>query len=87
MDKGSKVECYPNPVTEVLQLQLQLTTAAPVNLTIYDALGNLLLEEKYNLDAGTQQLSFKEILKSGLYLYTIDIGEERHHGSFVKLVE
>jgi len=64
---------YPNPFNPVTKISYQLKNSGPVNLTIYNPLGQQLIslvneyqaEGKYNIDFDASSLS------SGIYYYKL----------------
>jgi hypothetical protein len=63
------VQCFPNPCSHLLNLQLDLAQKSEIIITIYDGLGNSLLTKNYgNLNKGNhQQQILLDRLNPGVY--------------------
>ncbi|HAS41278.1 MAG TPA: hypothetical protein DCS93_12405 [Microscillaceae bacterium] len=77
---------YPNPFLNTLTLSLELPKEGQVSLKIFDLVGRLQKTNVYkNLKAGKQLLEVDvQALKSGTYLYHLQVGEQLIKGKIVK---
>ena len=72
LSNGSSVSVYPNPANDVLNISLE-TIKENTEIKIYNQLGEIVLTEHLT----TQNSSFKtNHLQSGVYFYTILVGEK-----------
>ena len=87
------VSNYPNPFNQATTVHFGLPEAAPVTLTVHDALGR---QVATLVDGGLRQAGFHsavwdgrnnagQTVASGLYLYRLHIGESLKTGSMVLL--
>ena len=87
------VSNYPNPFNQATTVHFGLPKAAPVTLTVHDALGR---QVATLVDGGLRQAGFHsavwdgrnnagQTVASGLYLYRLHIGESLKTGSMVLL--
>jgi hypothetical protein len=71
---------YPNPTTDVLNIEYTLAEAAEVNISIHDVQGRLVfLLESTEQDAGNQKMILNLDnygLTTGIYLLRIETGEK-----------
>jgi len=63
------IKCYPNPCSDLLNLEIDLPQKSEIIIMIYDCLGNLLLSKNCGTrDKGNQQYEiFLDTLKPGVY--------------------
>lgn len=71
------LRAYPNPASTQLTFEFELPEAAPVNITLYNPLGQpvqVLAGE--NLPAGHQQINWQRPASApaGLYYYRLQVG-------------
>jgi hypothetical protein len=65
----STVKVYPNPVKDMLQIQVQSVAAGDFTLRVVDAQGRLMLSRKYGVIAGPQTLTLPvQNLAKGWYV-------------------
>jgi hypothetical protein len=71
-DFGGKVECYPNPTTDVINVDLSdLTDYSGQKLRIMNLSGQIVYEE--NVNQSKVVIDVKSLLSSGIYvLNTVD---------------
>lgn len=72
--EDGKVWIYPNPTTDLLNISLRLATAEQVNFTVYDAIGQLVMQGVL-IDAieGSNELQLNtNRLTSGVYALVIE---------------
>ncbi|MCO6477722.1 MAG: T9SS type A sorting domain-containing protein [Phaeodactylibacter sp.] len=72
------LRAYPNPASTQLAFEFELPEAAPVNITLYNPLGQPVQElTDENLPAGRQRINWQRpaSLPAGLYYYRLQIGE------------
>ncbi|MCB9288985.1 MAG: T9SS type A sorting domain-containing protein [Lewinellaceae bacterium] len=72
------LRAYPNPASTQLTFEFELPEAAPVNITLYNPLGQPVQElTDENLPAGRQRIKWQRpaSLPAGLYYYRLQIGE------------
>ncbi|MCX6155098.1 MAG: aryl-sulfate sulfotransferase [Candidatus Kapabacteria bacterium] len=87
-DKNNLVYIYPNPFSDKINFDLNLTTDLKVNLKIFDIFGilriNLLNNEMIN--AGIHTISFPtQLSKSGIYIWKLEINNLTLFGKLIKL--
>jgi hypothetical protein len=72
VDFGSKVECYPNPTTDVINVDLSnLNDYSGQKLRIMNLSGQIVYEE--NVNQNKMVIDVKSLLSSGIYvLNTVD---------------
>ena len=68
---------YPNPVTDMLHLKLP--TGAPAEVSVYDAVGQLVIQA-----GGVQQLNVAGLAAGQYGLVVVDPQGRRMHARFVK---
>ncbi len=66
-------ECYPNPFSEYTKLDFEIAVAKNITLTILDAKGRVVHEQKDFFTAGTHQVTLHKDLfpSSGIYYYKL----------------
>ncbi len=68
---------YPNPATDLVQLQFDQFIDKPVDLRIYNQLGQIVVQFQWkNLDGGAQQINIGD-LQAGTYIVEISSEEKR----------
>jgi hypothetical protein len=69
--------CFPNPVSASTEIDYNLTTAAPVTLTVYNQLGQQVATAVNTVQsAGTHSANFNVgTLPNGMYYYKLQSGE------------
>jgi hypothetical protein len=79
------VEIFPNPVTDLLQVQLPAKQNGPANITITDATGKIVFTKPVQLRAGNNATSIPvRQLPNGVYQFTLVDNEGKHTKSFIK---
>ena len=69
---------WPNPVQEMLWVNITTTRASPATIKIFDSKGSLLNAQKNTLLPGTNQLNIDvKKLSSGTYHVTVEWGNEQ----------
>ena len=84
--KDTKIRLFPNPVSDVLYLEIDSKNAAFVNLEISDISGRIIQKiEKLDVNSGsnTQTIS-TENLETGVYVLTVSNQETKANYKFVK---
>ena len=76
---SEKVSAFPNPATNVLNIQYSLIEDADVSVEVYDLLGSKVMEEKSSTRSNQLQNTRMDVstLDSGLYFVTISAGESK----------
>jgi len=65
---------YPNPVSNTLNLELNMKYAEPVNIKIYDVTGKVVSETNTNISGGVQNMQIDaSSLTSGLYFLRMEM--------------
>ncbi len=68
----SSLKVYPNPVSYMLQLQVQSAVPGNFTLLVHDASGRLMLSRQYNVTRGAQTLSLPvQLLAKGWYVLSV----------------
>jgi hypothetical protein len=79
VDIAKDVMVSPNPATEFTNVQVLLTNASKVEVNVYDVMGKLVMTTNY----GSQTSGYHTYkvnttsLTSGLYLFTVKIGNNQ----------
>ena len=82
---SSLVSVYPNPITHVVNLDLNLVNASNVSVRITNVLGAVIFNESYSYNAGTNLTQINtDNLKSGVYMLDIYIDNEKVTQKLVK---
>ncbi len=84
---ASLVGGYPNPFNPVATIAYRLRDAAPVRLSVHDALGRVvrIIEEGFR-ESGLHRAHFDASgLPTGMYFYRLESGGELHTGSLLYL--
>lgn len=69
------VAAYPNPATDVLNLNLTLNNNESVVVSMSNVLGETVSSQKYNLSAGSNNIQMSTYnLEAGVYLITVSTG-------------
>jgi hypothetical protein len=83
-DISASVVAFPNPVTDVLQLQLRGLTG-PVQVTVYDMQGRLRVTTAALSQAGLLRIPLDESLASGSYFYHLKMRAGEARGKFLRI--
>jgi hypothetical protein len=78
---------YPNPVNDVLNIEIKQSqnNIGQTKLRLTHISGKILFERNINLEKGTQFLTIPmEMYPSGLYVLTVDGGENQYTGKIIK---
>lgn len=83
--QGNRSEAWPNPVSEVLSVQMKGVEVGMVQMRIVDSRGNVVLQRRIQGDAAssTQDLPVRHLLP-GIYTLLIEQGESSEYLRFVK---
>lgn len=80
-----ELQLFPNPATDVLQVQVPSTRREEASLLITDAAGKILLRKAIQISEGHNSISLPVAqLPKGLYFITVDNKEEKQTKSFIK---
>jgi hypothetical protein len=80
------ISIYPNPFTEKVNLLLTPGCSGDVQITIFDALGQVVDHQKANLSAGQQKsMELGQDLPTGTYMLWIENGGKSVQRSIVKM--
>ncbi len=76
---GVRMEAYPNPAVDVLNIDFHIREAAEVKINILDISGRIIQTESLgNKDAGEYSASISvDNMSAGVYLYMIEAGNQR----------
>lgn len=76
---GVRMEVYPNPAVDVLNIDFHIREAAEVNINIMDMTGRTVQTQSLgNKEAGEYSTSLSvDQLSTGVYLYMIEAGNQR----------
>lgn len=78
------VRNVPNPFASRTAFEFQLSKSGPVDLNVFNLLGEELWQQKITGKAGVNKITFESgDLQEGVYLYTIRSGEESFTGRMV----
>jgi hypothetical protein len=78
---------FPNPFSDYTDIELTITNASDVSVTVYDQTGHTVsVVMKGYLSAGTHRLPFDESqLKAGMYILQVDSARETFRQKMIKL--
>jgi len=69
----NSINLYPNPITDQLNIQLNLTENSNITISIINAIGQVIIQKSENLSSGFQELKINiNEIKSGLYLINLN---------------
>ena len=82
----SEFNIYPNPVHDILNLDLSYTDYTKANIIIYNEVGKIVSSHVKNLSSGNNRFSFsiKYTLKPGIYFISVETKEESLTKQFIK---
>jgi hypothetical protein len=76
------VSVYPNPFSEKTNILFNLNYSEKINISIYNALGNMVLTSEAEIHSGSQAVEFSGAgLPSGIYYYRITGSTFNHSGT------
>lgn len=68
---------FPNPFSDVVNIQLNLVTAADVNIRVMNSVGQLVAQQQYNNVVGNRVIPFQgNDLANGMYTIHMTIGDK-----------
>lgn len=73
---GIDLKAYPNPATDVVNLELDLPVIAPVEVSITDLQGRTLISESWGEGQTFTRTLSVENLNAGIYILMIEVGEQ-----------
>ncbi|WP_421875093.1 PKD domain-containing protein [Marinoscillum sp.] len=79
-----KLSIYPNPASEYVTIDFDLTTTATVNLQVYDFSGMKVAHHQFDEELGSYQLDIST-LPSGTYIVLMQAGSSIKKLRFVKM--
>lgn len=79
------IHIYPNPASESLSLAIENINSAPVNIIVYNILGEVVLKQAEEFSADVITLNI-ENLTPGIYLISCNNDGIRYAGKFVKQI-
>ncbi len=82
-----KVAFQPNPFRDQLQMEVNLPEDSPVVLSLYDAQGRLLFQERYQMQAGYNQLQLTNVVSAkyqGILFYALESNQHTAQGRLMK---
>jgi len=79
------IEVFPNPVSDLLQVQLPAKQNGPANITITDATGKIVFTKPVQLSTGNNATSIPvRQLPNGVYQFTLENKEGKQTKTFIK---
>jgi hypothetical protein len=83
---ATKLDVYPNPATQVVNVQLELSSRTDVEIYILDLNGKMVKQVKYdNLSPNTESVEVRVgNLPRGAYVINMVAGKSVKSGKFVK---
>ncbi|MDA9773480.1 T9SS type A sorting domain-containing protein [Saprospiraceae bacterium] len=83
----TNIRISPNPFQEILTINVKSTQDISTTFTLRNELGQVVLVEKLNVEAGDNMytVNTNSITLSGVYLYEMLIGDEKKQGKLIKL--
>ena len=76
---------YPNPVSDQLQITVQLDDAQPVSVSFYDVTGKLVFHTDENVNADEELLQYDvSRLPQGIYVAELKTAKEKMVQKFIK---
>jgi len=84
-ERNNSVNCYPNPVSNILSFDISSTNIATIELSIYTLNGTLCKQySTISNGMGEQEISLNiPDFISGTYFYTLKIGNQITNGKFI----
>ncbi|MFT4759510.1 MAG: hypothetical protein ACI9XO_002289 [Paraglaciecola sp.] len=74
---NSLAKVYPNPFSDVVNIQLNLETAADVNVRVMNAVGQVVATQQYNNVVGNRVIPFNgSNLANGVYTIHMTVGDK-----------
>lgn len=80
----SRLEVFPNPAIDQLQIKLQELEMEDLNFSIYNQQGQMLLQQSLEQFKGSAAVN-TESLPSGTYFYSLKTDQKVYSGSFLKI--
>jgi hypothetical protein len=79
------IEIFPNPVSDLLQVQLPAKQNGPATITITDAMGKLIFTKPVQLSTGNNATGIPvRQLPNGVYQFTLENKDGRQTKTFIK---
>lgn len=74
---GASLKVYPNPVTEIMNVQVEMKTTVLLNISVTNLLGKTLISENKELTEGIQDLNVNlKDLPAGIYFLNLSDGQD-----------
>lgn len=74
---GASLKVYPNPVTEIMNVQIEMKATVLLNVSVTNLLGERLISENKQLTEGIQNLNVNlKDLPAGIYFLNLSDGHE-----------
>ncbi len=84
-DQALKLQLYPNPADHLLTLDFELSQSTLVKVSVYNIIGQPLLNVDWNLPLGTNQKQLDiSKLPDGIYILKMSTGDRIISRNFVK---
>jgi hypothetical protein len=78
------VKVYPNPVADLLKIDVSKLKTMAIEIAIYNAMGSVVYSNTVKVKAGNEATVPVRQLAAGLYIYEIKAGETLVKGRFIK---
>ncbi len=86
--KSGSITVWPNPFTDKVQVSLNMTAAAKIEIRLTDAAGKTLQTANYQLSRGANQVTVSGLNKYAAGLYLLQVVNQRNNDQFViKLIK
>ena len=74
---GASIKVFPNPVEDLVNIQMELKENIDLNINVINLLGNVIVSENKNLDQGINTLTINiKDFPSGIYFLNFSDGKE-----------
>lgn len=84
-DKGTTINCYPNPVGDLTQFEITATCNEVMEVMVYSQTGQLVLSSSVHLAKGKQVIDLTtSSLERGVYFVTLQSQTAQYTSKFVK---
>ena len=80
---GSEPILYPNPVQDMLFINIGLTNLTRIPVEIYDLTGKLIVSKTYSPTSNTLSIDVSNI-ESGFFILKITTSEKTHNYKIIK---
>ena len=74
---GASLKLFPNPVTETLNIQIEIRQSVKLNISVINVLGEMILSDTQQMNEGVQTMGINlKNLPQGIYFLNLSDGQE-----------